>query len=400
LRDKAVSEFEKSGPPALLPTPAIFHRRSVSAWLVIGTFVVFVILTLGLYFEAVAPVADFWFQPYIAADAAAYWELSGVRPGALTAEKADSDSGPQFGGGSFGPVLQAKLFRTDLGVLLSNFAMLALMLWVVSTMKEFDLSTFTLLLLLNPLLISVVATLNKEIFAITGLILFLRYMTAKRYRFLLLTAAILVSFGGHWQQAAVLLMLCCLESRFSPLRNKPWAGVVTILLFFTVAYTLVFHLVPIVIAALLAQAEAGHTIVILDNIQGNFGFPLVVIPKILMNVMGYFSTPTYFLQRYWSEDFSNWYGQIFMQAQEFLTTALLFGLLIFRKLPLKQPLVYLLVVYFILTAVNPMVQPRYEYPAYVLMCLQVARYIRLGGRASEATQSEGSLTAHTAHSLT
>jgi hypothetical protein len=367
---------------------------------VIGTFVVFVILTLGLYFETVSPVAGFWFQPYIAADAAAYWELSGVRPGAFAPDKADSDSGPQFGGGSLGPVLQAKIFRTDLGILLSNFAMLALMLWVVSTMKEFDLSTFTLLLLLNPLLFSVVATLNKEIFAVTGLILFLRYMTAKRYRFLLLMAALLLSAGGHWQQAAVLVLLCCLESRFSPLRNRPWAGVVTILLFFTVAYTLVYHLVPIVIAGLLAQAEAGHTIVILDNIQGNFGFPLVVIPKILMNVMGYFSTPTYFLERYWGEDFSNWYNQIFIQAQEFLTTALLFGLLIFRKLPLKQPLVYLLVVYFILTAVNPMVQPRYEYPAYVLMCLQVARYFRLGGHVSQATQSEGSLTAHTAHSLT
>ena len=400
MRDEAVSEFEKSGPPALLPTPAIFHRRSVAAWVVIGTFVVFVILTLGLYFEAVSPVADFWFQPYVQADANTYWELSGVRPGAFAPDQADSDSGPQFGGGSLGPVLQAKIFRTDLGILLSNFAMLALIFWVVSTMKEFDLSTFTLLLLLNPLLFSVVATLNKEIFAVTGLILFLRYMTAKRFRFLLLMAALLISTGGHWQQAAVLLLLCCLGSRFSPFRNKPWASVVTILLFFTVAYALVFHLVPIVIAGLLAQAAAGHTIVILDNIQGNFGFPLVVIPKILMNVMGYFSTPSYFLERYWTEDFSNWYNQIFTQAQEFLTTALLFGLLIFRKLPVKQPLVYLLVIYFILTAINPMVQPRYEYPAYVLMCLQVARYIRLGGRASEATQSEGSLTAQAAHSLT
>jgi hypothetical protein len=395
-----VSEFEKSGPPALLPTPAIFHRRSVSAWIVIGTFVVFVILTLGLYFEAVSPVADFWFQPHIAADAAAYWELSGVRPGAFTPDKADSDSGPQFGGGSLGPVLQAKIFRTDLGILLSNFAMLALILWVVSTMKEFDLSAFTLLLLLNPLLFSVVATLNKEIFSVTGLILFLRYMTAKRFRFLLLMAALLVSGGGHWQQAAVLLMLACLESRFSPLRNKPRAGVVVILLFFTVAYALVFHLVPIVIAGLLAQAEGGHTIVILDNIQGNFGFPLVVIPKILMNVMGYFITPSYYLGNYWGEDFSNWYSQIFVEAQMFLTTILLFGLLIARKLPLKQPLVYLLAVYLILTAVNPMIQPRYEYPAYVLLCLQAARYFRLGGRMSGTTRPQSSLSTHTAHALT
>jgi hypothetical protein len=400
MRDEAVNIVEKSGLPALLPTPAIFRSRSVSTWLVIGTFVVFVILTIGLYFEAVYPVADFWFQPNIQADSGTYWELSGARPGAFVARQSNTDSGPQFGGGSWGPVFQAKIFRSDIGILLSNFAMLSLTFCLVSTMKEFDLSTFTLLLLLNPLLFSVVATLNKEIFAVTGLILFLRYMTAKRYRFLLLMAALLVSAGGHWQQAAVLLMLGCLESRFSPVRSKPWAGVIVILLFFTVAYALVFHLVPIVIAGLLAQAEAGHTIVILDNIQGNFGFPLVVIPKILMNVMGYFMTPTYFLRDYWSEDFSNWYDQFFVQAQEFLTTALLFGLLIARKLPLKQPAVYLLAVYLILTAVNPMIQPRYEYPAYVLLCLQASRYFRLGGRLSETTQSHGSLTAHAAHSLT
>jgi hypothetical protein len=119
-----------------------------------------------------------------------------------------------------------------------------------------------------------------------------------------------------------------------------------------------------------------------------------------MNVMGYFITPSYFLQDYWSEDFSNWYNQIFVQAQEFLTTALLFGLLIARKLPLKQPVVYLLVTYLILTAVNPMVQPRYEYPAYVLLSLQAARYFRLGGRVSGTTRSQSSLSTHTAHSLT
>jgi hypothetical protein len=28
--------------------------------------------------------------------------------------------------------------------------------------------------------------------------------------------------------------------------------------------------------------------------------------------------------------------------------------------------------------VNPMVQPRYEYAAYVLLCLEASRYFRLG----------------------
>ena len=45
---------------------------------------------------------------------------------------------------------------------------------------------------------------------------------------------------------------------------------------------------------------------------------------------------------------------------------------------MKHAPVYLLVLYLLMTAVNPMVQPRYEYAAYVLLCLEASRYFRLG----------------------
>lgn len=360
-------------------TPAIFRNRPVSSWLVIGALIVFLLFSLGLFYEAVFPGTDFWFQPWVQADSDTYWTLSGVKDGASLAQAPDS-SGPQLTSNTLGQIVQAKLFRTDFGILASNVGLLVILLWVVGTMKEYDRSMFTLLLLLNPMLISAIITLNKEIFAITGLILFVRYMTAKKHRGLLLILALMISFAARWQQMATMLLLAFLESRLSPFRNKPVAGVVTVLLFFTVAYTALYHVAPVLIAGLLAQAQAGHTIVILDNIQGNFGFPLVVIPKILLNVMGRFITPNYFLGDYWTADFSNWYDQIFTNAQELLTTVLLLGLFVAKKLRLSDPPVYVLALYLILTAVNPMVQPRYEYPAYVLLCLQASRYFRLDSR--------------------
>lgn len=360
-----------------LPSLALFRSRPVAVWLVLGLLVVIGLLSTGLFFEAVAPVADFWFQPYVEADSNTYWELSGVKAGAfLDQHSGDNSEGSAFNN-SFGPVLQAELFRSDIGVMLSNLALFAFMLWIVGTMKEFDRGMFTLLLLLNPMLVSAILTLNKEIFAIVGVIVFVRYMTATRYRGLLLSLALLISFAARWQQAAAMLLLACIDSRLSPFRNKPKSGIAILLLFFTVAYTAVYHIAPVLIAGLLAQAKAGHTILILDNIQGNFGFPLVVIPKIMLNVMGRFMTPQYFLSDYWSADFSNWFDQIFTQLQEFLTTLLLFGLLFTGKLKLRNAPVYLLAFYLILTAVNPMVQPRYEYPAYVLLCLEASRYFRL-----------------------
>jgi hypothetical protein len=247
-------------------------------------------------------------------------------------------------------------------------------------MKEFDRGMFAFLLLLNPLLIPAILSLNKEIFSIVGLIVFVRYMTASRYRGLWLLLALTISYAGRWQQMAIMLLLAFLQSRLSPFRNRPRAGVAILLLIFTLAYGIIYQLAPVLIAGLLAQAKAGHTILLLDNIQGNFGFPLVAIPKIMLNVMGRFITPKYFLSDYWSADFSNWYDQIFLQVHELLITLLLFGMLATRKLKLQNAPVYLLAFYLILTAVNPMVQPRYEYPAYVLLCLEASRYFRLDGQ--------------------
>jgi hypothetical protein len=97
-----------------------------------------------------------------------------------------------------------------------------------------------------------------------------------------------------------------------------------------------------------------------------------------MNCMGRFITPGYFLHSYISEDFTNWRDQFFMQIHTLLLTVLLLGMFFTRKLRLRHPPVYLLALYLLMTAVNPMVQPRYEYAAYVLLCLEASRYFRLG----------------------
>jgi hypothetical protein len=221
-------------------------------------------------------------------------------------------------------------------------------------------------------------TLNKEIFALAGVVFFIRYTGAKRFRLWWLALALVLSLFARWQQVLVMLIYVAYESKISPLRGRRRWGIAVTVLLFTIAYGFVYHLAPFLIASLLAQAEAGHTILIMDNIQANFGFPLVAIPKILMNCMGRFVTPGYFLQSYVHEDFANWRDQIFMHMHTLFLTVLLLGMFFGRKLRLRHATVYLLVLYLLMTAVNPMVQPRYEYAAYVLLCLEASRYFRLG----------------------
>ena len=102
--------------PPIAP-PSIFTPRPLRVWLVMGLFVVYLVVGYCIFFEAIAPVANFRFQPAIAADSAAYWDASGVR----TTNFADQEqSGPKASSNLFGPVLEAAILHTDLNVALFN----------------------------------------------------------------------------------------------------------------------------------------------------------------------------------------------------------------------------------------------------------------------------------------
>lgn len=355
--------------------PSLFTARPVRVWMVIGAFIAYLIVSYFIFFEAVAPVANFRVTPTIAADSTAYWEASGIR---TTNFAEQQQVGPKASSNLFGPVLQAQLLRNNLNVALFNTFLFFLCLVVLRGMPEFDRATFLFLMMINPFLLASMITLNKEIFALAGIILFVRYTDATRFRAWWLGAALALSLCARWQQVLVMLIYVLFESKISPLRGRRRWGVAVTVLTFTIGYGLVYRIAPFFFAALIAQAEGGHTILLLDNIQAYFGFPLVAIPKILMNCLGHLASPGYLIHVYPTEDFTNWRDQIFMQMHTFFLTALLLGMFFGRKLRLQHAPVYLLVLYLLMTAVNPMVQPRYEYAAYVLLCLEASRYFPLG----------------------
>jgi hypothetical protein len=378
--------------PPIAP-PTIFAPRPVRVWLVIGLFAVYLIVSYFIFFEAVAPVANFHLQPIVQADSGTYWEASGVR----TTNFADRvAAGADASSNLFGPVLEAEVLRTDLNVALFNCFLFIFCLSILGSMPQFDRGTFLLLMLMNPFLIVSMITLNKEIFALSGIVVFVRYTEAKRFRAAWLAIALVLSLFARWQQVLVLLLYVLYQSKISPLRGRPRWGVAITVLGFTVGYGLIYRLVPFFFAALLAQAEGGHTILILDNIQANFGFPLVAIPKILMNCLGRFITPVSFLSTYFSGDFTNWLDQIIIPIHTLLISALLIGLLLSRKLRLQHAPAYLLVLYLLMTAVNPMIQPRYEYAAYVLLCLEASRYFHL---RQDATASKLGAASYSTNAL-
>jgi hypothetical protein len=361
-------------PLSELAMPRVLSPRPVRVWVVIGLFALYLCVCAGLLFESVAPVANFPVRPNIAADSGAYWAYSGAKKNIKIEDGATTEVGSNL----LGPVTEGRLLRTDFNVFAFNSLMFVSCLWLLRTMPEFDRATFLLLIMANPFLISALTTLNKEIFALTGIVYFVAYTRAKRFRLLLLFAALALSLMARWQQAFILLLYLGFETWPSPFRNRRRAGLLVTLLAFTIGYALVYRLIPSSLQGLLVQAELGRTIVILNNVQAHFGFPLVVIPKILMDCMGHFIQPWYFVTDYLVQNFENWNEQIFQNIHSVLLTGFLVILFFTRKLKLRSSATYILALYLMMIAVSPIVQPRYEYTAYVLLCLEASRYWRLG----------------------
>ena len=91
-----------------------------------------------------------------------------------------------------------------------------------------------------------------------------------------------------------------------------------------------------------------------------------------MNVAGRVITPSYFFAGYSTLDPNDLQNRFVVHLHSVALVAL-FGWALFKgKLSLKEPIPLFIALYLIVTAVNPFIQPRYEYSVYVLLCLQVA----------------------------
>ena len=241
--------------PQLLPIapPNLFTPRPLRVWLVIGLFIVYLIVSYCIFFEAVAPVADFSFRPRLlrihlrTGSRAAYAQL--------TSQTKQQKVGADASANLFGPVLEAELLRTDFNVAVFNCLLFIFCLSILRRMPQFDRATFLLLMMINPFLLASMITLNKEIFALAGIVVFIRYTDAN------------ASASAGWRSPRALALrtmaadtgpayLCCYESKISPLRHHRRWGVAVTLLGFTVLYGIYIHLASFLLLRMLAQAKA------------------------------------------------------------------------------------------------------------------------------------------------
>ena len=356
-------------------SPRLFHSRPPMFWLLTLCCLIYFAFCWVIFTVTVEPQYGSLKPPSIEADSSNYFGLAGLGD----EDSVNEGSLVNFGGSSLGPVITALIFRNRFGVACFNCALFLLVIWWSGRIPGVRREVFAVLMMIEPQLLPTLMTLNKEIFAIAGLMSFAAYLYPRekthsgRASKWFLLATFVLSMFARWEQVLVIFWYLAAESRWSPIRQKPIKGIVALLLFCSFAWAAAVHVVHINLAGFIEQAQGG-VISRLYAIQANGGYFLVALPKILMNIAGRWTNPGYFLGDYWETDFEGVWQNAYIGILSSLSMLVVLAVAIFRnRFRMARPLIYFTAIYFVCTALNPFIQHRYIYPAYALIAIELAR---------------------------
>jgi hypothetical protein len=346
----------------------LLEPRPLKKWLLIWLLCLYLTFCWGCYFGWEQPRLNHDNYVRFGADSPTYWDAVKYR-----SEHADTDNLVSFSGNLLGPVLIGMVFRNGIAVAIFNIFLFFVAVEIACTIPGVDRYRLVFLLALCSETAPALVTLNKEILVLFSTLLLAKYIYSERRSSLLLGLVLVVSLFARWEQIALILLYLFLRRRGSIFERSPKFAIATVIAVLTVLYALIARLPGSGLAAFTQYTKNANTIAKLDKIQENFGFPLVLAPKILMNLLGELLRPLTFIREYSDLGIGDIHSLFIIPLFSIALCTLL--VLAYRqgKLNPRRPIAFLIIIYAITTAVTPFVQPRYNYFAYVLLALELSR---------------------------
>lgn len=258
------------------------------------------------------------------------------------------------------PVFISFVLNSKLLIMITNYVMFTVSILLLKRAYAISLGVFIPLLLLNPTTTTSLLCVNKEILDLLCISLLL-YARKKRQNWLLV-AALVLALLNRYEVCAVMLAFIISESRVNPWRKKRRVALLLLVL-------AINFIMPLLGGKMLAErfveAQSGNSIVFLDALQMHYLYVLAVIPKITKNMFGFFLNPLVW------EAPSSWLLINFFNNVAFAILILI--TVTKRQLTLRNELVYFGALGSVIVAQALIVQPRYFYFVYILLCLQAAQ---------------------------
>ncbi len=357
----------------------LLEPRPLKKWIMIWLLCLYLAFCWGCFF--------YWEQPRLnhdnyvrfGADSPTYWDAVKYR-----SEHAENDELVSFSGNLLGPVMIGMVFRNGIAVAIFNIFLFFIGVEVACTIPGVDRYRLVLLLVLCSETAPALVTLNKEILVLLSTLLFAKYIYSEKRSWLLLAVVLVVSLFARWEQIALILLFLYLRRKGSVWERNPKLAIGVVIAALTVLYALIARLPGTGLAAFTQYTKNANTIAKLDKLQENFGFPLVLAPKILMNLLGELLRPLTFIREYSDLGFGDVHSLFIVPLFSIALCTVLVMAYRRGKLNPRRPIAFLIIIYAITTAVTPFVQPRYNYFAYVLLALELSR--------KENEEESGSLT--------
>ena len=347
----------------------LVQPRSLNKWLLIWMLCFYLAFCMGCFFEWEQPRLNYETYIRFGADSPTYWEAVKYR-----SEHADTGSNlVSFTGNLLGPVAIGMALKNGFAVALFNILLFFLAVEIACSIPGVDRYLLVFLLAMNAETAPALVTLNKEILVLVSALLLAKYIYSARKSWFLLGLTLVISLFARWEQIAIILLFFFLRRKGSFFERNPRLAVASVIAFLTVAYPLVARLPESGIGAFTQYTTGANTIVKLNHVQANFGFPLVMLPKILMDLTGELLRPNTYLSEFGTLGWGDIHSMFIIPLFSIAMMALLMVAYRQGKLNPRCPIALIIIIYILMTAVTPFVQPRYNYFVYVLLCLELAK---------------------------
>jgi hypothetical protein len=341
--------------------PASFYSRRLSfASAIVGmVLVAYVAVTFFLYFYAVVPS----FQQnstseVFAVDSTVYTYFADSirqhRPDPWVLE-----SLARFPNTLWAPVLISLLLKSQFAIMLFNYALFAVSLRILSRSCPISLTVFIPLLLLNPTTATSLLCVNKEVLDLFNLALFLYWRKSGRWA--ILVSALVLALFNRYELCVVMLAITLAESGLNPFRKRRF---VTLLLLVGALNFIMPFWGSNELARRFGEAQSAALVRTLDQLQLHYLYVLAVIPKVGEDLYGFLSNT-----QVWTQP-TSWVLIMFFNNLAAAIVTLI--LLMKRALKLRNDFIYFGAIGAAIVAQALVVQPRYFYFIYVLLCLQAA----------------------------
>lgn len=346
----------------------LLEPRPLKKWIYMWSFCLYLVACMACFFAFEQPRLNHETYIRFGADSPTYWEAVEYR-----GEHRENVSLVTFTGNLLGPVSLGLLLKSGFAVACFNIFLFFIAIEIACTIPGMDRYRLILLLFLAAETPPALVTLNKEIFVLFSTLLLCKYIYSQRKSWTLLAIVLVASLFARWEQIAIILIFLFLRRKGSFFRRHPRIAISSVIAVLTVAYGLVARIPHSGLGAFTQYANGANTIVKLNAIQAHFGFPLVLIPKIILDLMGELLRPWRFIGEIALFGIGDLHSTIIIP---FFSIALIVLLVMaYRRGMLNphRPIAMLMTIYIIMNAMTPFVQPRYNYFVYVLLCVELSR---------------------------